>query len=139
MNDQKTYSWDDEFLKHIEESIKQSDRKKYFSEMGKLGGRPKKTLKKNFKYLLSLNERQNELAKEIVINNGISLQEFVRRKIENEPLPNPERNKILIKAYTNFIRIGNFFESKIWTEKERKEFKFLLSNTCSEILKSIKI
>lgn len=139
MTDTKFENYDDEFFKFIEESIQKSERKKRFSEMGKLGGRPKKSQKKIYKYLLSLNERQNELAKDLAEKNGISLQEFLRRKIENEPLPNPERNKLLIKTYSNFTRIGNFFESKIWTENERTEFKSFLSYTCNEILKSIKI
>ena len=64
--------------------------------------------------------------------------EFLRRKIENEPLPNPERNKILLQFYSNFNRIKNFFDSRIWEEEERRNFKKLLTETCEEILKNIR-
>ena len=87
---------------------------------------------------LSLDEKQNNLAKIIQKENKISLQEFLRRKIENEPLPNPERNKILLQFYSNFNRIKNFFDSRIWEEEERRNFKKLLTETCEEILKNIR-
>lgn len=127
-----------DYLKVIEESIRKKERKSKFSAMGKLGGRPRKLNKKAHKYSISLNDKQNDFAKDICEKNQISLQEFLRRKIENEPLPNPERNKFLVQSISNFNRISNFFDSRIWEENERQEFKTLLKNTCEEILKSIK-
>jgi len=127
-----------DYLKLIEESIKKKERKSKFSAIGKLGGRPKKLNKKVHKYSISLNDKQNDFAKDICEKNQITLQEFLRRKIENEPLPNPERNKFMVQTISNFNRISNFFDSKIWMENERHEFKILLKNTCTEILKSIK-
>ena len=126
------------YLKSIEESLKKNEKRKRMQEIGKLGGRPKKLQKKRFKYSLSLDEKQNNLAKIIQKENKISLQEFLRRKIENEPLPNPERNKILLQFFSNFNRIKNFFDSRIWEEEERRNFKKLLTETCEEILKNIK-
>ena len=126
------------YLKSIEDSLKKNEKRKRMQAIGKLGGRPKKLQKKRFKYSLSLDEKQNDLAKIICEKNQISLQEFLRRKIENEPLPNPERNKILLQFYSNFNRIKNFFDSRIWEEHERQNFKKLLSETCEEILKNIK-
>ena len=73
------------YLKSIEESLKKNEKRKRMQEIGKLGGRPKKLQKKRFKYSLSLDEKQNNLAKIIQKENKISLQEFLRRKIENEP------------------------------------------------------
>lgn len=138
MNQQNRTKNQTDYLKVIEDSIKKKERKSKFSAMGKLGGRPKKLNKKVHKYSISLDDKQNDFAKDICEKNQISLQEYIRRKIENEPLPNPERNKFMVQTISNFNRISNFFDSKIWMENERHEFKILLKNTCTEILKSIK-
>ena len=127
-----------DYLKLIQESMQKNERKKRFSKIGKLGGRPRKIQKKAFKYSLSLTEKQNDLAKDICRKNEISLQEFLRRKIENEPLPNSERNRLLIQVFSHFNRIKSFFNSQIWEEYEREEFKKLLTKTCGEVLKAIK-
>lgn len=138
MNQENRKKSQSDYLKVIEESIQKKERKSKFSAMGKLGGRPRKVDKKFHKFSISLNEKQNDLAKIICEKNQISLQEFLRRKIENEPLPNPERNKFLVQSISNFNRISNFFDSRIWEENDRQEFKTLLKKTCEEILKSIK-
>lgn len=138
MNQDNRTNNQNDYLKLIEESIKRKERISKFSAMGKLGGRPKILNKKLHKYSISLNEKQNGFAKIICEKNQISLQEYLRRKIEDEPLPNPERNKFLVQSISNFKRISNFFDSRIWEENERQEFKILLKNTCKEILKSIK-
>lgn len=138
MKQESTKIKQNDYLKVIEESIKKKERKSKFSAMGKLGGRPRKLNKKVHKFSISLNDKQNNFAKVICEKSQISLQEFLRRKIENEPLPNPERNKFLVQSISNFNRISNFFDSRIWEENERQEFKILLKNTCDDILKSIK-
>lgn len=138
MQQNKSQSSNDEMLKFLEGKFKNSERKKRFSAYGKLGGRPRKDDKKIYKYSISLNENQNKKAMKLCEKNQISLQEFLRRKIENEPLPNPEKNKILLKSYSNFNRVKSFFNSGIWNESEREEFKGILTYTCAEILRAIK-
>ena len=138
MQKDKNQNSTNEMLNFFEEKLKNAERKKKFSAYGKLGGRPRKSDKKIHKFSISLNDKQNKKAKELCEQNQISLQELLRRKIENEPLPNPEKNKILLKSYSNFNRIKSFFNVGIWNESEREEFKKILSLTCDEILKSIK-
>lgn len=119
--------------KHFENELK----KEKFIEYGKKGGRPIKDQKRTERVHIRMTKEAKKLAIEKADKIGISFPEYCRKAIENKPLPNVEKTKILLEYRTNFNRISNHFKSNIWTEEERKEYLKLIKETIQKLNKEI--
>lgn len=123
---------------NVEKWEKEITRKERLRTYGKLGGRPLiGDSKKTEKITIRLSPKEKKQLKEKAEKSKLSLPEFFRRSAMEKPLPNADRNKVLLEYRTNFKRLSNFFSSSIWTIEERTKFKEEISHLISKIEQSL--
>ncbi len=111
-----------------------SDKRK---EWGKLGGRPIKEIKRTKSKTFRFTEKEFCVLEEKAKLYGVSVSEYVRMTALGYPIPDSERNKILVRYALNFVRIGNFFKKPFWTENEKKEMLEEIKEVSSLIKKNL--
>lgn len=129
-----------EFLKNIitksteqkMQKVAAEKRKKYFQDLGRIGGLKKKNnsqLDKIISFRLSVFEYQNELQKAEKV--GLKLSTFARMVYQQKELKIKEfeTEKLLYTYGNNFIRIKNLLRHREWNVFKNK----------SEIIKEIEL
>lgn len=71
--------------------------------------------------------------KEESLKQQLKLADYCRLLLLKTEIPDREENVELLKIGEKFIRISNFFNSGIWSDSEREEFKKELKSVISEI------
>jgi hypothetical protein len=118
------------------ENEKQEERNK-FVEWGKLGGRPKKDIKKSERLTIRFTPDEMKFLKEKSEKNDISLTDYSRIILLNKTIPDKEKNLQLIKYENNFRRISNMFQMGIFNSEEKEYFLEELESTIKEIRNAI--
>lgn len=118
------------------ENEKEAERNQ-FVEWGKLGGRPKKDIRKSERLTIRFTPDEMKFLKEKSEKNGISLTDYSRIILLNKTIPNKEKNLQLIKYENNFRRISNMFQMGIFNSEEKDYFLEELEATIKEIRNAI--
>lgn len=87
---------------------------------------------------LRLTKAEHKMLKEKSEMSKIGMGELIRIAIHNVEgfkiiIPNAEENKTLLEYRTNFSRIRNHFQSQMWNEGERENYKNLLDEIIRKI------
>lgn len=111
-----------------------------FKIWGKLGGRPKKEIKKNIKISFRLTPREFADIASKAKNKNLNKSEYCRDLLSVREIPHFEQNESLIKLADNFLRIKNYMQMGIFNESEKKrlldEIEVLISEMRS-VLKTL--
>lgn len=104
-----------------EKSRKETIRKKR-AEGGKLGGRPRAKIERKKQVNVGISENEYSKLSMVAEAHKITVPELFRRSAFQVPMPDGERNKILVEYRVNFSRISNIFRRDIWDEEEKNKF-----------------
>lgn len=145
-NPNKENSFPNEFIKDFakrlaeEHEVKQKkiERQKQLTEWGKLGGRPKKEIKKT--KIISLRFTPDELDKIIEKSKeqNLKIADYCRIILSEKTFPKVAENKLLITYAHNFSRISNFIKMGIFTDEEKKPLLDEIKLVIAEIRENIK-
>jgi hypothetical protein len=109
-----------------------------FVEFGKLGGRPKKEIKKSERITFRFTPDEMKFLKEEAEKNKLTLTEYGRIILLNKTLPEKEKNLALIQYANNFSRLSNFIKSGIFNSEEKEYFLKELEDTIKGIRNNLK-
>ena len=109
-----------------------------FVEFGKLGGRPKKEIKKSERITFRFTPDEMKFLKEEAEKNKLTLTEYGRIILLNKTLPEKEKNLALIQYANNFSRLSNFIKSGIFNSEEKEYFLNELEDTIKGIRNNLK-
>ena len=109
-----------------------------FVEFGKLGGRPKKEIKKSERITFRFTPDEMKFLKEEAEKNKLTLTEYGRIILLNKTLPEKEKNLSLIQYANNFSRLSNFIKSGIFNSEEKEYFLKELEDTIKGIRNNLK-
>ena len=109
-----------------------------FVEFGKLGGRPKKEIKKSERITFRFTPDAMKFLKEEAEKNKLTLTEYGRIILLNKTLPEKEKNLALIQYANNFSRLSNFIKSGIFNSEEKEYFLKELEDTIKGIRNNLK-
>lgn len=114
------------------------DKKKQFTEWGKLGGRPKIEHRKI--HQLNLKFTEEEYSKIILKakEQNIKVNDYCRIILSEKTFPKAEENKTLIKYANNFSRIKNFMQIGIFNDAEKQRIVDEIDLLIVEIRDSMK-
>ena len=121
----------------VQKRIKQKQINK-FVEFGKLGGRPKKEIKKSERITFRFTPDEMKFLKEEAEKNKLTLTEYGRIILLNKTLPEKEKNLALIQYANNFSRLSNFIKSGIFNSEEKEYFLKELEDTIKGIRNNLK-
>ena len=121
----------------MQNRIKQNQKNK-FVEFGKLGGRPKKEIKKSERITFRFTPDEMKFLKEESEKNKLTLTEYGRIILLNKTLPEKEKNLSLIQYANNFSRLSNFIKSGIFNSEEKEYFLKELEDTIKGIRNNLK-
>ncbi|MBS9766535.1 MAG: hypothetical protein KGV44_03210 [Flavobacteriaceae bacterium] len=129
----------DDWEEKKKETQYKEDRKKYFTELGKKGGRPRKEKEKKIhKILCSFDESELEHLNRLAQN--CTKQEVIRRLVLGKEIRNAKENQQLAQIIILLQRNKNWFGKDFWNEKEKVFYKNNLSqviNLTKQILKNL--
>lgn len=122
-----------ELSQKMDDQKKKEITRKKRAEGGKLGGRPKAKIerKKQVNVGLSVNEYSKLSA--VAEAHKITIPELFRRSAFQVPMPDSERNKMLVEYRVNFSRISNIFRRDIWDQEEKNKFRKELNEVILQI------
>ena len=109
-----------------------------FVEFGKLGGRPKKEIKKSERITFRFTPDEMKFLKEEAEKNKLTLTEYGRIILLNKTLPEKEKNLALIQYANNFSRLSNFIKSGIFNSEEKEYILKELEDTIKGIRNNLK-
>ena len=109
-----------------------------FVEFGKLGGRPKKEIKKSERITFRFTPDEMKFLKEEAEKNKLTLTEYGRIILLNKTLPEKEKNLALIQYANNFSKLSNFIKSGIFNSEEKEYFLKELEDTIKGIRNNLK-
>ena len=109
-----------------------------FVEFGKLGGRPKKEIKKSERITFRFTPDEMKFLKEEAEKNKLTLTEYGRIILLNKTFPEKEKNLALIQYANNFSRLSNFIKSGIFNSEEKEYFLKELEDTIKGIRNNLK-
>lgn len=121
-----------------ENSKEQKPTKKDFVEWGKLGGRPKKEIRKTERITLRFTPEEMKILESKVAEKKIKLTEYCRTILNEKEIPKVEENLKLIEYANNFSRLSNFIKMGIFNSEEKQYFLSELETTIKGIKNSIK-
>ena len=111
------------------------EEKNDFREYGKLGGRPKKEIKKERKRVnLSFSIEEYKKLEKRAEKHNMKLTEYCYKLISEKELPNYEENKVLIQYGSNFSRISNYMKRGVFNQMEKDR----LIKEIEEVISGIK-
>lgn len=130
----------DDFPDWVKQRVLENEKKEEinkFVEWGKLGGRPKKDIKKSERLTIRFTPDEMKFLKEKSEKNDISLTDYSRIILLNKTIPDKEKNLQLIKYENNFRRISNMFQMGIFNSEEKDYFLEEIETTIKEIRNAI--
>lgn len=109
-----------------------------FKNWGKLGGRPKKEIKKNIRVSFRLTPSEFAEIAFKARNENLDKSEYCRALLKVREIPNCEQNESLIKLADNFSKIKNYMLMGIFNEYEKKRLIEEIEIVISEMRSLIK-
>lgn len=127
----------DDFYKKLQEELEAEAKKKKSVEYGKLGGRPKKEIRKTERITLRFTPEEIQTIISKSEEKKLNTTDYCRLILNEKTLPNFEQNKILIEYANNFSRISNYMKMGIFNENEKAELTKEIKNLISELREKI--
>lgn len=109
-----------------------------FKNWGKLGGRPKKEIKKNIRVSFRLTTSEFAEIAFKAQNKNLDKSEYCRVLLMVKEIPNYEQNESLIKLADNFSKIKSYMQMGIFNESEKKRLIEEIEIIISEMRSLIK-
>jgi len=128
-----------ELLEALEKDLASKAKKQQAVEWGKLGGRPKKEIRKTEKITLRFTPDEfEELHRKSEDLKFKRLTEYCTFVLNEKEIPRVEENKMLANYIHNFTKLSNFIKAGIFNEYEKEYFMKELDETIKGLKKEIK-
>ena len=144
-NPNEKNSFTNEFIKDFAERLAEQDelkqkkiaRQKQLTEWGKLGGRPKKEIRKIHQINIKFTEDDYNKIIRKAHDQNLKVADYCRIILSEKTFPKVAENKMLITYANNFSKISNFIKMGIFTDEEKKplldEIKIVIAGITENI------
>lgn len=112
--------------------------KRQFQIWGKLGGRPKKEIRKIHQINIKFTDDEYERLILKATEQKIKITDYCRIILADKKFPKAEQNKTLITYANNFARISNFMKMGVFTAEEKKPLLDEIELVIAQIRDNIK-